>query len=139
MCSLCFNFTTMKIKELLFALLFVSLSAIGVMAQTVTDANVNKAREFSFFEDKVLEPRSDVKLFPNPAVDYLIVEIKDQEMTNVDFELNNIIGNTFSLRSEKMNGNRYKFYVKDLQPGYYFLTVKDASSGYKRAYRFVKK
>jgi hypothetical protein len=129
----------MKVREFLLMLLFVCLSAGAVMAQSVAGTNLNKAREFSFFEDKVLEPRSDVKLFPNPAVEYLIVEIKDHEMTNVDFELNNIIGNTFSLRSEKMEGNRYKFYVKDLQPGYYFLTVKDVSSGYKRAYRFVKK
>lgn len=129
----------MKIKETLLLLMIFCLSFSGGMAQSRTSVNLNKSREFSFFEDKVLEPRSDVKLFPNPAVDYLIVELKDENMTSVEFELNNIIGNTFSLRSEKINGNRYKFYVKDLSPGYYFLTVKDNDSGYKRAYRFVKK
>ena len=109
------------------------------MAQSAGEQKLKKSREFSFFEDKVLEPRSDVKLYPIPAVEYLIVEIKDQQMTSVEFELNNIIGNTFSLHSEKIEGNRYKFYVKDLSPGYYFLTVKDNNTGYKRAYRFVKK
>lgn len=129
----------MKIREFFLILMCLCLPFSGLMAQSAPEAKLNKSREFSFFEDKMLEPRSDVKLFPNPAVDYLTVEIKDQGMTEVEFELNNIIGNTFSLRSEKVSGNRYKFYVKDLQPGYYFLTVKDASSGYKRAYRFVKK
>lgn len=129
----------MKIREFFLILMCICLPASGLMAQSTPAVKLNKSREFSFFEDKMLEPRSDVKLFPNPAVDYLTVEIKDQGMTEVEFELNNIIGNSFSLRSEKINGNRYKFYVKDLQPGYYFLTVKDASSGYKRAYRFVKK
>lgn len=129
----------MKIREFFLILMCICLPASGLMAQSAPEAKLNKSREFSFFEDKMLEPRSDVKLFPNPAVDYLTVEIKDQGMTDVEFELNNIIGNTFSLRSEKISGNRYRFYVKDLQPGYYFLTVKDASSGYKRAYRFVKK
>lgn len=129
----------MKIREIFLVLMCICLSISGVVAQSAPAAKLNKSREFSFFEDKVLEPRSDVKLFPNPAVDYLTVELKDQGMTDVEFELNNIIGNTFSLRSEKITGNRYRFYVKDLQPGYYFLTVKDASSGYKRAYRFVKK
>ena len=129
----------MKIKETVLLLMIFCLSFSGGMAQTKTSVSLNKSREVSFFEDKVLEPRSEVKLFPNPAVDYLIVELKDENMTSVDFELNNIIGNTFSLRSEKINGNRYKFYVKDLSPGYYFLTVKDRDSGYKRAYRFVKK
>jgi hypothetical protein len=129
----------MKIKGIFLLLFLFCLTGSCLLAQTSSSLNLNKTRESSFFEDKVLEPRSDVKLFPNPAVDYLIVEIKDSAMLAVDFELNNIIGSTFSLRSEKMEGNRYKFYVKDLMPGYYFLTVKDANSGYKRAYRFVKK
>lgn len=130
----------MKIKNVFFLLLCFSLPLSWSLAQSpATGQNLNKSKEFSFFEDKVLEPRSDIKLFPNPAVEYLIVEIKDEQMTSVDFELNNIIGNVISLRSEKLEGNRYKFYVKDLSPGYYFLTVKDNDSGYKRAVRFVKK
>ncbi len=130
----------MKIYRLFFLLLlFIGLTISGSMAQSTVGQNQGKSREFSFFEDKVLEPRSDIKLFPNPATDYLIIELKDQKMTSVEFELNNIIGNIFSLRSEKIEGNRYKFYVKDLSPGYYFLTVKDNETGYKRAYRFVKK
>ena len=130
----------MKIKHIFFLLLLFSFSISWSVAQSPgAGENTKKSREFSFFEDKVLEPRSDIRLFPNPAVEYLIVEIKDMEMTSVDFELNNIIGNTISLRSEKIEGNRYKFYVKDLSPGYYFLTVKDNNTGYKRAVRFVKK
>lgn len=129
----------MKMKKVLLLLLLIVLSVSGLMAQSSSDNQTQKPREFSFFEDKVLEPRSDIKLFPNPAVDYLIIELKDPSMVSVNFELNNILGNTYSLKSEKMSGNRYKFYVKGLAPGYYFLTVKDANTGYKRAYRFVKK
>lgn len=130
----------MKIKYIFFLLLCFCLPFSWSLAQSPSAGqSLNKSKEFSFFEDKVLEPRSDIKLFPNPAVEYLIVEIKDEQMTSVDFELNNIIGNVISLRSEKIEGNRYKFYVKDLSPGYYFLTVKDNDSGYKRAVRFVKK
>ena len=129
----------MRILRFFLLLVIFGLSISGSMAQSVAGQNLNKSREFSFFEDKVLEPRADVKLFPNPAVEYLIIEFKDENMTSVEFELNNIIGNIFSLRSEKIEGNRYKFYVKDLSPGYYFLTVKDKDTGYKRAYRFVKK
>ena len=129
----------MKIYRLFLLLFFLGLSVLGTLAQSEVGQNLNKSREFSFFEDKVLEPNSDVKLFPNPATDYLTVELKDKNMTSVEFELNNIIGNVFSLRSEKVEGNIYKFYIKDLSPGYYFLTVKDKDTGYKRAYRFVKK
>lgn len=129
----------MKISGLFLLLILFSMTISWSRAQSVVGQNLDKPREFSFFEDKVLAPRSDAKIFPNPATDYLTIELKDQNMTSVEFEMNNIIGNVISLRSEKLEGNRYKFYVKDLPAGYYFLTVKDNDTGYKRAYRFVKK
>ena len=129
----------MKMNKIFLLLMLFILSGPGSMGQSVVGQNLDKSREFSFFEGKVLEPRSDVKIFPNPATDYLTVELKNEYMTSVTFELNNIIGNIFTLRSEKIEGNRYRFYIKDLSPGYYFLTIKDNDTGYKRAYRFVKK
>ncbi|AHM60512.1 hypothetical protein D770_11275 [Flammeovirgaceae bacterium 311] len=114
----------------------------GVQAQVRSGSGTpsyNTHKEFAFSGDRVIDPRSDVKLFPNPAVEYLIVEINSQDLSSVSFELNNIIGNNFDIRSEPMGNNRYKIYVKDLRPGYYFITLKDDNSSYKRTYRFLKK
>lgn len=130
-------------KQLYTLLLFVSMaSLIGVQAQVRTNSAspaITPSREFAYQGDGIIDPRSDVRLFPNPAVEYLIVEVKSQELSNVSFELNNIIGNTFQMRSEPLGENRYKIYVKDLRPGYYFLTLKDDNSTYKHTYRFLKK
>ncbi|WP_224996749.1 T9SS type A sorting domain-containing protein [Cesiribacter sp. SM1] len=131
-------------KQLYILLLFAiyMIAGSGVQAQVRSGSGTpayNTPKEFAFSGDRVIDPRSDVKLFPNPAVEYLVVEINSQDLINVSFELNNIIGNTFEIRSEPIGNNRYKIYVKDLRPGYYFLTLKDENSSYKRAYRFLKK
>lgn len=134
-------------KQLYILFIFTLLVTVGTSVQaqvrtstsTTTPQYNQSSREFSFSGDKIIDPRSNVKLYPNPAVEYLIVEIDSQELSNFSFELNNIIGNTFQINSESMGNNRYKIYVKDLRPGYYFLTLKDENSSYKRAYRFLKK
>ena len=134
-------------KQLYILFIFSLLVTVGTSVQaqvrtsnsTATPLYNQSSREFSFSGDKIIDPRSNVKLYPNPAVEYLIVEIDSQELSNFSFELNNIIGNTFQINSESMGNNRYKIYVKDLRPGYYFLTLKDENSSYKRAYRFLKK
>lgn len=131
-------------KQLYILFLFSLILSVGngVQAQ-VRSSNTaplfSNTKELSFSGDRLIDPRSDVKLFPNPAIEYLIVEISSQQLSNISFELNNIIGSTFQIRSEALGSNRYKIYVKDLNPGYYFLTIKDGDSSYKRAYRFLKK
>lgn len=132
----------MKQLYILFIFFFLAFAGNGVLAQVRSNNAAPlqpRAKEFAYTGDRLIDPRSDVKLFPNPAVEYLIVEINSEELSNVSFELNNIIGNTFQIRSEPMGDNHYKIYVKDLRPGYYFLTLKDQNSTYKRAYRFLKK
>ncbi len=131
-------------KKLYILFLFISLAFFGNQAvaqvrSSNTSPLYSQSKEHTFSGDRIIDPRSDVKLYPNPAVEFLIVEINSQELTNVSFELNNIIGSTFEIRSESLGSNRYKIYVKDLHQGYYFLTIKDANSSYKRAYRFLKK
>ena len=132
-----------RMKQLYTFILFVSMAAaVGSVQAQVRNSSAtlsSQSREFAFQDNGIIDSRSDVKLFPNPAVEYLIVEIKSQELSNVSFELNNIIGNTFQMRSEPLGDNRYKIYVKDLRPGYYFLTLKDDNSTYKHTYRFLKK
>lgn len=107
-------------------------------AQQVPAAQ-NASQTFTFPEGSLVEARNEVRLFPNPATEYLVVEIKDPQLDEVGFELNNIIGDQYALRADKLGGNRYKIYVNDLPSGYYFLTIKDLNTPYKRAYRFVKK
>ena len=121
--------------------LFASLGTTA-FAQTTLKSSSFQLRtmsEFNRSSEAAIDPRSDIKIFPNPATEYLYIELTDSSLRNVNFELNNIIGNVFSLKAERVSDTHYKIYVKDLRSGYYFLTIKDQDSSYKRTYRFVKK
>jgi hypothetical protein len=84
-----------------------------------------------------LDQNAQINIYPNPAVEYIIVEL-DGELTNADFELNSMIGNKLHIRPEEMGFGKYKISVKDLASGYYFLIIKDEDKRFKKAYKFLK-
>ncbi len=83
--------------------------------------------------------QNKIELYPNPAVDYLIVEISNSSISNAEFELHSIIGNKIIIQPEKIGVSRYRIPLKNLVSGYYFLVVKDDFSRFKKAYKFLKK
>jgi len=79
-----------------------------------------------------------VSIYPNPAVDFLMVQI-DGDIADAKFELNSIIGNKVTIKSEEMGYGKYKIPVKDLATGYYFLIIRDEEKRFKKAFRFLKR
>jgi len=79
-----------------------------------------------------------VELYPNPAIEYLNIQIEgtDAEMS---FHLHNIIGNEIRIAPEKQGDNKYRINVESLSPGYYLLMVKDPESKFTRTIKFLKR
>lgn len=80
-----------------------------------------------------------VEFYPNPAVDYLSVVLKNSSLQDVKLELFSILGNKLNLQAETMGDFRFRFNVQDLDPGYYLLVVRDDSSRFRQTYKFLKK
>jgi hypothetical protein len=80
-----------------------------------------------------------VKLFPNPATEYLNVEIKNGLPGETHFTLYNIIGNPVKLELEKIDDKEYRINVKDIPPGYYLLALKDEEGKFNQTYKFLKR
>ena len=78
-----------------------------------------------------------ISIYPNPAVDYLVVQI-DGRISNATFELNSMIGNKLEIKPEEVGIGKFKIEVKDLATGYYFLVVKDEEKRFKKAFKFLK-
>ncbi|WP_420316482.1 T9SS type A sorting domain-containing protein [Ekhidna sp.] len=78
-----------------------------------------------------------VSLYPNPAEEFIFIQF-DGELSNVDFELNSMIGNKLQIKPEEVAQGKYKIQVKDLATGYYFLIVKDEDKRFRKAYKFLK-
>jgi len=100
--------------------------------------SVNAQNNSSFPTLTSNESRITVELYPNPAVEYLNIQIEgtDAEMS---FHLHNIIGNEIKVNPEKVGDNKYRISVESLSPGYYLLMVKDPESKFTKTVKFLKR
>lgn len=84
------------------------------------------------------DPIKSVRLFPNPATDYLRVKFEAPVARTAKLELHSIIGNSLEVESEIIDDYEIHIKVKDLPTGYYLLDVKN--EGNKRsAFKFLKR
>ena len=80
-----------------------------------------------------------IKLYPNPATEFLSIRLETPSAHHLKLTLHNIIGNSLEVESEIIDDNEIRLKVKDLSSGYYLLAVKDESSGFKGVYKFLKR
>ena len=95
--------------------------------------------DFRKFNDASLEVKNRIELYPNPATEYITVEIRESELINTFIVLHNILGNSIRIEPEKLSENKYRIEVKDLRNGYYLLSVKDPATNFNRTYKFLKR
>lgn len=117
-------------KTLLILLTLVLINFSFIKAQPDTE------KRFSSFEDKSVVV---VELYPNPATDFLNIQINEPSVKNVKFELYNIIGSAVPMRGEKLGTNKFKLETGELNPGYYLLVIQDDQAKFKHTYKFMKK
>lgn len=62
-----------------------------------------------------------VSAYPNPATDYLTLEVKDFDLSNINFQLYDMQGKL--LQNEKITGNQTSIVMSNLLPATYFVKV----------------
>lgn len=115
---------------------FACILSLSVGAQGIENNVVSAENNFY---SQPLDNSNKIEIYPNPAVEYVIVEIGNSTLSNTEFEMHSIIGNEIKIQPEDMGGGRFRVQVKDFATGYYFLVVKDEVTRFKKAYRFLKK
>lgn len=80
-----------------------------------------------------------VKLYPNPAVEYLYVKFETPQAKKVKLNVHNIIGSEMPLESEVIDDYELHIKVKDFSTGVYLLSVRNEETGQKNAFKFLKK
>lgn len=84
------------------------------------------------------ETGASIKLYPNPAPDYLYVHLGELESANVTLSVHSIIGNEIRPEVETIDDHEVRLTVKDFSPGYYFLSIKDTKSKFQGIFKFLK-
>ena len=120
------------------------LSGILLLASifyfSLTDATAQTTNgELSYLRNSTLLEKNKVTLYPNPATDFLNVEISNTELKNVTIKMYNIIGNVVNTEIEVLEDHKYFIKLKDLPPGYYLLAIKDGNNKINETYKFLKR
>ncbi|MBN1463437.1 MAG: T9SS type A sorting domain-containing protein [Paludibacteraceae bacterium] len=76
-----------------------------------------------------------VLAYPNPTTDYLILEVKDLELSNVHFQLYDMKGKL--LQNEKITGKQTSIIMSNLVPSTYFVKVTNNNKEIK-TFKIIK-
>ena len=121
-------YSSVHTKLIILSLALVLTTALK--AQQVTSA--------SAVVSQVSPQENIIDVYPNPAVEYIQVQITNSTLENIEFELHSIIGNMMSIEVIDLGQGKYRIPVKNFATGYYFVVVKDEEMRFKRAYKFLK-
>lgn len=120
---------------ILFILFSVALTLLG---QQVAERN-QQGPQNPEVKVNVVNDANLVEIYPNPATNFLNINLSEAELKNVNFELYDIIGNKVNIETQELASDKYRIPVEKLHMGYYVLIVSDAQSRYKKAFKFSKK
>lgn len=125
-------------KRVFVIILLITSMSIAAFAQTAMVDGENPP-EVPNFVDKNIVTTNRIEIYPNPAEDFLTITIENSTLEDVEFEMYSIIGNSLDIKYEKINNSNYKIDVKEINPGYYFIVVKDDMKRFNRSFKFQKK
>lgn len=123
-------------KFYLINLLILTFAYQFSFGQNIPD-NDNKS-ELPKMKTESLNIETDVDLYPNPAIEYLNITLKNSQLKKVQIEVYNVIGNKLDFEMDMVSSNSYKLNVKNFHSGYYLLIIKDPVSRFNKAYKFRK-
>jgi hypothetical protein len=122
----------------------VSYSVGQVAYQTYTGTNgsvaqgVQQPYEFSVLTaiEEAKGINLSVSAYPNPASDFLVLEIKDIELSDLSYRLYNTKGNY--IQNEKITGSLTNIDMSNLMPAIYFVKVIQNKKDIK-TFKIIKK
>ena len=113
-----------------------TLRSVLVVSMVFTAALVNAQEKPEGF---AVDQAKQVKLYHNPAIEFLIVKFEAPQAKKAKLALHNIIGNELEAEYEITDDYEVRVRVKDLSSGVYLLLVRNEETGLKGAYKFLKK
>jgi hypothetical protein len=120
----------MRFHRLVLVILMLSAFSLA-MAQSQPDGPPAPSAEINLTRS--------VHLFPNPATEFVDVQLDQFPAENVKLTVHNIIGNQLQVETEILDEHLIRVKVKELATGYYLLAIKDEESKFRGTYKFLKR
>lgn len=86
--------------------------------------------------EETIDIKLSVSVFPNPATDYLTLEVKDTDYSKLRFQLFDMQGKL--IKNEKIAGSQTSIAMSNLVPAMYFIKVTQKNKELK-SFKIIKK
>lgn len=80
-----------------------------------------------------------ISIYPNPATEYIEINLDQLNAGKVKLSLYNIIGNEMTAETEVIDDHKIRVRVKDFAAGYYLIALRDDETKFKGTYKFLKR
>lgn len=128
-CGFCVKKPMRALKTILFSLLFLFM---GVYSWA------QGSEEVALHSERTSLSKS-ISVYPNPAVDYVEVNLDQLNANKVKLTLYNIIGNRIQVDTEVIDEHKIRVRVKDFSAGFYLIALRDEETNFKGTYKFLKR
>jgi len=128
------TFVIMRSRKYLFFLTMLIQSFLVLAQNTTIGAQMDDQILPNNFEDINI-----IRIYPNPAVDYIIIEVKESKLQDTRFVLTSMIGNEIEIEPETLGEDKFRVGLVGYPAGFYFLVIQDDLSQFKKAFRFLIK
>ncbi len=85
------------------------------------------------------DPIKSVQIYPNPAVEFVNIKFSTPIASKVKLALYNVIGNNMEAEQEILDEYEIRIKIKDLNSGYYLVSIKDARINSAGTFKFLKR
>lgn len=115
--------------------LYLIVTLLIAIASTAAVGQVN----YKAPQEHLNTQTKQLEVFPNPVIDY--VHIKHQELNaeKVTVTVYNLIGNELKVETEVLNEHEIRLRFKDLDSGYYLISVQDQRTQNRTTFKIVKR
>ena len=91
----------------------------------------------SFSQKK--ESNTNFEVYPNPAIDYINIKFDGKSnIMNKSFSVHSLIGNKVDITTENLSENTIRIPLRDLNSGFYFLSLTDKTTERREIVKFLK-
>ena len=110
----------------------------GTFAFAQEGSNVPDPDERNIIVQDFLDKANRIDVYPNPAQEFLVVQISNSNVDDLKFEIRSLLGQKMLVVPEDLGNGKYRFAVKDFAVGYYFMIVKDTRGAVQVAKKWLK-
>ena len=120
------------------SILFLGILFAGSYAFAQEGNNTQKPEENDIIVQDFLDKANRIDVYPNPAQEFLVVQISNSNVDDLKFEIRSLLGQKMLVVPEDLGNGKYRFAVKDFAVGYYFMIVKDPRGAVQVAKKWLK-